>query len=54
MGLLTRRAKDDAGAKVESARFQVGLAVLKMERVLDQVQNTADKAKEELRERRAG
>lgn len=52
MGLLTRKDKD-AGAKVKSARFQVDLAVLKMERVLNQVEKTANKAKEELRGRTA-
>lgn len=54
MGLFDRKAAKDAGAKVKSVRFQVDLAVLKMDRVLDEVQNTAQKAKEELRERRAG
>ena len=52
MILFNRKGKQDVGAEVESAKFQVGLAILKMERVLDQVQKTADKAKEELRERR--
>lgn len=54
MGLLNRKDEKDAGVKVQSARFQVGLAVLKLERMLDEVQATAIQAKEELRERRAG
>jgi hypothetical protein len=48
-----RRGDGDTDTKVKSARLQVDLAVLKMAEVLDRVQEQANKAKEELNERRA-
>lgn len=52
VGLLTRK-DEEAGDKVKRARLQVDLAVLKMDKVLTQVEKTAIKAKEELRGRTA-
>jgi hypothetical protein len=48
-----RKGDGDTDVKVKSARLQVDLAVLKMAEVLDRVQEQANKAKEELNERRA-
>ena len=39
--------------KVAKARLQIDLALLKMTELLDQVQEQADRAKEELSERRS-
>lgn len=43
----------EAGKRVESAQFQVDMALLKMTEVLDKVEAQVEKAKEELHERRA-
>ena len=51
---LRKRDDKEAGVKVESARFQVGLAVLRMEHMLKQVHETAKEAKEELSAGRSG
>jgi hypothetical protein len=42
----------EADKEVKSARLQVDLAVIKMAQVLERVQEQANKAKEELHERR--
>jgi len=53
MPLLRNRNKE-TDKKVEAARFQVDLALLKFTDLLEQVQDQAEKAKEELDERRTG
>lgn len=53
MGLFNRKKATAAEKEVESARFQVDMAVLRMTKVLDKVQEQASKAKEELHGRRA-
>lgn len=52
MRLLNRTR--EAGERVEDARFQVDMALLKMAAVLDQVQTQVELAKEEISERRSG
>lgn len=53
MGLFRRNKATAADREVESARFQVDMAVLRMVKVLDKVQEQANRAKEELNGRRA-
>ena len=50
MRLLNR--DQEAEERVAEARFQVGMALLKMDDVLNGVQDQVEKAKEELSERR--
>lgn len=53
MRLLEKRNRE-AGEKYKAARFQVDMALLKMDKVLDDLQEQVAKAKEEIGERRTG
>ena len=51
--LLRLKKNPDKDTNVEKARFKVDMALLKMERALDEVQEQVIVAKEELHERRS-
>lgn len=54
MGVLNRKEQHDAGERVQRAREQVDLALLKMDKTLKSAYQQTLRAKEELREHGAG